>query len=58
MTQQEEYESLLSTMDWHYAYTDDHTYYKKCQRQWERICELMKIIDKDQSIYKSYVKEK
>ena len=66
MTQQEEYQEgyqeeyirLLSTMDWWYDRSDDHSVYTKGKMQWERICQLMKIVDKDKSIYKSYVKGK
>ena len=58
MTQQEEYIKLLSTMDWWYDRSDDHSVYTKGKMQWERICQLMKIVDKDKLIYKSYVKEK
>lgn len=56
MTQQEEYIKLLSTMDWWYDRSDDYSVYTKGKMQWERICQLMKIVDKDQLIYKSYVK--
>ena len=49
---------LLSTMDWWYDRSDDHGVYSKGKMQWDRICQLMKIVDKDQLIYKSYVKGK
>lgn len=52
-----EFRKLLSTHDWYYNYSDDHSVWRKGQAEWQAIASAMKDSEELKAVYTQYLEE-
>ena len=57
MTHEEQvftYETRLAYHDWYYSMSDDYTVYVKGNTEYQALCKLREVLDKDSVIWNKY----
>lgn len=53
----EQFRKLLSTHDWYYNYSDDHSVWRKGQAEWQVIASAMKDSEELKAVYNQFREE-